>query len=106
MSISSFSSRPGIDDWVREWAADPAAMLLDVRMPVEYREGHIPGSRNIPLPSIEDTQDEAENLDVPIYVYCHSGARSECAAQALKELGYTQVKNIGGIAAYTGELEK
>ena len=44
--------------------------------------------------------------DTPLFVYCHSGARSSQAVRALTRMGYNNVKNIGGIAAYTGEVER
>lgn len=41
----------------------------------------------------------------PLFVYCHSGARSGQAVRLLARMGYTNIKNIGGIAAYTGKVE-
>lgn len=82
-----------------------AYILLDVRTPQEYREGHLPGSINIPLQNIEDADELSEDKTVSIYVYCQSGARSSRAMIELSELGYTNVKNLGGIAAYTGKVE-
>ena len=41
-----------------------------------------------------------------MFVYCYSGARSGQAVEALKKMGYEDVKNIGGIAAYRGKLER
>ena len=43
--------------------------------------------------------------DSPVYVYCLSGARSAQAAAMLRRIGYNNVKNIGGIAGYKGEVE-
>ena len=40
-----------------------------------------------------------------MFVYCHSGAKSGQAVSALRRMGYTNVKNIGGIAAYSGKVE-
>lgn len=83
-----------------------AYVLLDVRSEQEYREGHLPGSRNVPLQRIEEAEEIVEDRDMPILVYCHSGARSGQAVAELLELGYTDVRNIGGIAAYSGKLER
>ena len=47
----------------------------------------------------------AGGKDTPLFVYCHSGARSRQAVDALRRMGYLQVKNIGGISAYTGKVE-
>ena len=83
----------------------PGAILLDVRSVHEYREGHIPGSQNLPLQFLEEVDNLAEEKDVPLFVYCRSGSRSYQATAQLLEMGYTNVNNIGGIAAYTGRLD-
>jgi len=105
MSIFTFLKQPDINRGVQEFAATEGAVLLDVRTPQEYREGHIPGSKNVPLQSIDNVEDLVENNDTPLYVYCYSGARSRQAAAQLKHMGYTNVHNIGGIAAYSGKVE-
>ena len=81
------------------------AVLLDVRTPQEYREGHIPGSQNVPLQQLDKVEEVTENKDTVLYVYCHSGARSKQAVSLLQAMGYTNVHNIGGIAAYSGKVE-
>ena len=81
-------------------------VLLDVRTPDEYRQGHIPGSKNVPLQSISKVADMIDNKSTPIFVHCLSGARSRQAAAILKQMGYTNVKNIGGISAYAGKVER
>lgn len=83
-----------------------AYVLLDVRSQQEYSKGRLPGSKNIPLPSIDETPEFIENKNTPILVYCHSGMRSSMAAAELARLGYTNVQNLGGIVAYTGEIEQ
>ena len=80
-------------------------MLLDVRTPQEYREGHIPGSINVPLQSLSTADQIPAGKDTLLFVYCYSGARSAQAVKALAQMGYINVKNIGGIAAYTGKVE-
>ena len=80
------------------------ALLLDVRSSREYREGHIPGSENIPLQDIEEIEFVAEDKNTAIFVYCRSGARSHQAENDLRYMGYRNVTNLGGIAAYSGEL--
>lgn len=89
-----------------EFQTDETALLLDVRTPQEYREGHIPGSRNIPLKDMDNAGEWIDSQDTPIYVYCHSGMRSSCAAAELREMGYTNVKDLGGIVAYKGRMER
>lgn len=95
-----------IDDGVRIFNETPGALLIDVRARSEYKEGHIPGSINIPLQMLDKVDDEAESFNIPLFVYCYSGGRSSQAAVLLGELGYTDVRNIGGIADYTGEVER
>lgn len=97
-----FRQQPDINQGVQAYGATPGAVLLDVRTPQEYRQGHIPGSENIPLQALEEAGRYPK--DTPIFVYCHSGSRSRQAAAMLGAMGYTQVKNIGGIAAYVGKV--
>ena len=73
-------------------------IILDVRTQEEYDEGHIPGATQI---SHEEIAEKAEEVlpdkDQLILVYCRSGRRSKIAAEALVELGYTNIKEFGGI---------
>ncbi len=78
------------------------AMLLDVRDKDEYGAGHIPGSINIPVKEIQNVIESISDLNTPVFVYCLSGARASRAVQIMKTLGYTNVKNIGGISTYVG----
>ncbi len=105
MGFFDFLKGPDIGEGVREYNATPGAVLLDVRTPEEYREGHIPGSKNVPLQSIDKVAGMIDNKSTPIFVHCLSGARSRQAAAVLQQLGYTNVKNIGGISAYAGKVE-
>lgn len=72
--------------------------ILDVRTEEEFAQGHIPGAILIPDYSIRE---EAERMlpdkEELILVYCRSGRRSKNAAQVLAELGYTNVREFGGI---------
>ena len=95
-----------MDAGVEKFLASPCAVLLDVRTPDEYREGHIPGSQNIPIDDIRAVLNTISNRDTPIFVHCRSGMRSARATKALKSLGYKNVTNIGGILDYHGILEK
>ena len=105
MGIFDFFKQPDINQGVQEYKNAAGAVLLDVRSPQEYREGHIPGSQNVPLQQIDKVEEVTENKDTVLYVYCHSGARSRQAVSLLKHMGYTNVHNIGGIAAYSGKVE-
>lgn len=105
MGFFDFLKGSDIGEGVREYNATPGAVLLDVRTPEEYREGHIPGSKNVPLQSLDKVTSFVNNQDTPVFVYCHSGARSAQAVSVLGGMGYTNIKNIGGIAAYAGKVE-
>ncbi len=94
-----------INQGVEEYRAVPQAILLDVRTPEEYRGGHIPGSKNLPLQQIEKIESIAEKKETPLFVYCQSGARSRQAVSLLQNMGYVNVNNIGGMAAYRGKAE-
>ena len=106
MGFFDYLRQPDINQGVKEFSATDGAVLLDVRTPDEYRQGHIPGSKNIPLQSIDKVADMIDNKATPISVPCLSGARSRQAAAVLQQMGYSNVKNIGGISAYTGKVER
>ena len=105
MGIFDFFKQPDINQGVQEYKNAVGAVLLDVRTPQEYREGHIPGSQNVPLQQLDKVEEVTENKDAVLYVYCRSGARSRQAVSLLQAMGYTNVHNIGGIAAYSGKVE-
>ena len=100
-----FFRQPDVNEGVAEYHNTPGAVLLDVRTPQEYREGHLPGSKNVPLQGIDKAADMVENRDTVLYVYCYSGARSRQAVSRLQHMGYSNVNNIGGIADYRGKVE-
>lgn len=106
MGFFEFLKQPDINQGVMDYHKVPGAVLLDVRTPQEYRGGHIPGSRNVPLQTIEAVASVTEKKDTALYVYCQSGARSRQATARLQRMGYTNVTNIGGISAYSGEVER
>ena len=105
MGFFDFFRQADINRGVKEYLATPGAVLLDVRTSEEYRGGHIPGSKNIPLQAIDKVTSVAENQDTALFVYCWSGARSRQAVGLLQRMGYRNVNNIGGIAAYAGKVE-
>ncbi|MGM9905931.1 rhodanese-like domain-containing protein [Lactobacillus sp.] len=94
-----------INKGVAEFRKTPYAKLIDVREKDEYEAGHIPASINIPLSSIGAAREEIADLDTPLFVHCRSGNRSAQAVDLLKQMGYSNVKNIGGIVDYRGETE-
>ena len=82
-------------------------MIVDVRTEEEFDEGHIPGAILIPGAEIERCA-EAERLDKDrqILLYCRTGRRSAAAARKMAELGYTNVKDFGGIVTWPYETVK
>ena len=84
-----------------------AYIILDVREQDEFDEGHIPGARLLPYTEIENkAQEILVDKDAQILVYCRSGRRSKIAAESLAKLGYTNVKEFGGIIDWHYEVEK
>ena len=105
MGFFDFLKQSDINKGVMEYRNTNGAFLLDVRTPQEYREGHIPGSKNVPLQTIDKIRSVTDNKDTALFVYCYSGGRSRQAASMLQHMGYTNVRNIGGISAYSGKVE-
>ena len=82
-------------------------IILDTREQEEFDEGHIPGATLIPYTEIENKAEEMlSDKDKLILVYCRSGRRSKIAAESLAKLGYTNVKEFGGIIDWPYEVEK
>ena len=81
-------------------------IILDVRTQAEYDEGHIPGAIQISHDEItEKAEDVLTDKEQLILVYCRSGRRSKIAAEALVELGYTNIREFGGIIDWPYEVE-
>lgn len=106
MGIFDLLNSPDINDGLKEYQAEEKAVLLDAREKDEYADGHIKGSINIPLSRFMDAETLFEDKSIPIYTYCHSGARSKRMVMGLTKLGFENVVNIGGIMDYKGILEK
>jgi len=78
----------------------PDVMIVDVRTPAEYAEGHIAGAVNLPLQTIESWYKDLPK-DKPVYLYCRSGNRSQQAAEFLKKKGFSNIYNEeGGLIAW------
>lgn len=87
---------------IREISAGELATILerggivvDVREPDEYREGHIPGAQSVPLSLVPESVDVFRKA-VPVYVVCMSGGRSMRACEFLHDAGVTNVVNVAG----------
>ena len=82
-------------------------IIIDARTQEEYDQGHIPGAILIPEYEIADrAEKELPDKDQLILVYCRSGRRSKIAAEKLVKLGYTNVKEFGGIIDWEYEIVK
>ena len=96
-----------MDEAVKMMKDEKNYIILDVRRPDEYAEGHIPGAINVPNEEIGT----AEIAELPsksqlILVYCRSGRRSKEASEKLVKLGYTNIVEFGGILDWKGEIER
>ncbi len=81
----------------------PGTVVLDVRTPAEFAEGHLAGAVNLDVNAADfRTKVGARAKDVPYAVYCRSGNRSGTALAIMKALGFTQTYHLGGgITAWT-----
>mgnify|MGYP001822721623 FL=1 len=84
-------------DLVQRLEGEDAPVILDVRSPEEYAEGHIPGAINVPYDQIAANLDSLESfLTAEVVVYCRTGRRAGVAEKALREAGFTQVVDLEG----------
>ena len=82
-------------------------IIIDARTQSEYDQGHVPGAIMIPEYEIADrAEKELPDKNQLILVYCRSGRRSKIAAEELVKLGYTNVKEFGGIIDWEYEIVK
>ena len=79
------------------------AVIVDVRSKAEYSGGHIKGSINIPLPSLQSNIGRLKK-DKPVITCCASGMRSASAKGILKSKGFTEVYNGGGWMSLQGKV--
>ena len=94
-------------------AAQDDCVLIDVREPSEYAQGHLPGAINLPRGVLEfqieahpamacSTTEALQARDRPLLVYCLTGGRSALAALSLQELGFRHVRSMaGGVKAWS-----
>jgi rhodanese-related sulfurtransferase len=76
------------------------AVVIDVREPNEFKAGHIPNARNIPMGQLESRKDLEKLKSKPILLVCQSGSRSAQASANLQKQGYNVVTLAGGMAAW------
>ena len=82
-------------------------IIIDARTEEEFATGHIEGAILIPEYEIADRAEaELPDKDALILVYCRSGRRSKIASEELVKLGYTNVREFGGIIDWPYEIVK
>ncbi|WP_087881563.1 rhodanese-like domain-containing protein [Arabiibacter massiliensis] len=112
LGLASCAAPASTNDAYAKITADEGAALMesgdpvivDVRTPQEYADGHIPGAINIPVETIgADKPAELSDADAELIVYCRTGVRSKQASDKLIAMGYQHVNDMGGIVDWTGE---
>ena len=107
VSSSSGYRQISMDEAVKMMKNEKNYIILDVRRPDEYANGHIPTAINVPNEDIGTAEiSELPDKAQLILVYCRSGRRSKEAAEKLVRLGYTNIVEFGGILDWKGEIEK
>jgi phage shock protein E len=100
MLFSACQSEGSSIDAVALEALEQRALVIDVRTPEEYEQGHYPGAVNIPHEQIlAGVRSRALGPDDPIVLYCRSGNRSGKAQTTLSDAGYSVTHNAGGLSA-------
>ena len=95
------------EETIAEETNEKKALIVDVRTIAEYKTGAYPEALNIPLDELGKRYSElGTDLSRDITVYCLSGGRSAYAQKQLQQLGYTNVKNGGGINTMMAQLSK
>ena len=94
--VLSFAGVVQANEQAKAWLEE--GVLIDTRTLQEFNMGHIDGAELIPYNEItEKITTVAADKSTPILLYCRTGRRAGVAEQALEKLGYTHVRNLGGI---------
>ena len=94
-----------VEEALRLWQ-NKEAILIDVRTPAEYRDGHIPGVANIPLDELEKRMGEVPK-DKKVVLICRTGNRSAQGTKLLRSKGFSNVYNsTGGMTTWKGPVTK
>ncbi|MDT8719248.1 rhodanese-like domain-containing protein [Clostridium sp. 19966] len=80
--------------------------LIDVREEYEYRNGHVPTAKNIPMGDILSKPENYLNKDKEYHIICQSGGRSSRTCKDLSSKGYNVINVSGGTGAYIKPLER
>lgn len=90
---------------LKEAMEKKSGRVIDVREPNEFKQGHIPGAVNVPLSQLQTKMSRLPK-DLPLYVYCQSGARSVVATKRLNKAGFTTYNFRGGFMRWDGKISK
>ena len=94
-----------VDEALRLWK-NKEAIIIDVRTPGEYQDGHIPGVVNIPLDELEKRIGEIPK-DKKVVLICRTGNRSAQGTKLLRSKGFNNVYNsTGGMSTWKGPIER
>lgn len=85
MGLLDIFKSPDINQGVEEWKNTEGGVLIDVRNAGEYKEGHIPGSKNVPLKEVDAILEVVPDKKTPLFVHCLSGVRSSQAVARMVE---------------------
>jgi len=96
--LAMLFGNPKASKQAREWV-EAGAVLLDVRTPMEFQSGHLPGAKNIPVAELKRRVKEVGRKGTKVVVYCRSGARSGSAAPVLTNAGF-EVLDIGPMSVW------
>jgi rhodanese-related sulfurtransferase len=80
--------------------------LIDVREQYEYRSGHLPTAKNIPMGELLNDPEEYLDKSKVYYIICQSGSRSSRTCSVLKKNGFKVINVAGGTGSYKGKLER
>ena len=103
--FSKDSTQISAQEVEQQLKATPEPLVLDVREPGEYQQGHIPGSRLVPLGTLSARLNELPK-DRQIIAVCRSGARSGMATTMLRKAGLQALNMSGGMNAWRGPVER
>ena len=104
-SCGSSYTRISQDEAMQMMQEQTDYLIVDVRRPDGFAEGHIAGAINVPSDDITDGMPELlPDKDQTLLIYCRSGNRSKEASKKLADIGYTNVYEFGGINTWEGEI--
>ena len=93
------------DEAMKIMEEESGYLIVDVRRPEEFAEGHIEGAINVPNEGIaEEMPEELPDKDQLLLIYCRTGRRSKEASEKLAKIGYKNVYEFGGINTWTGTI--